>query len=238
MKRYCFYILVLIILVSFSACVKPSLTVESGTLPKETNPIEDEKTPSPTPTPQKVIFSAKDSFIYKKVVGNSEEIIYDASEQFPQDWKCWVTELVIEDNVFYFIEVGFLPESSDENDLTYAIIRLDQDGEKRTVLRMNIMNGLSQLISHGNRLFFIESGMDSLQLGWLNKDVSASGWVDMSEYIRQHGVEPQFGSYYIDAYLYVEDDGILYAEVDFYDEGMGTHIVSIDENLLVQKVEN
>jgi hypothetical protein len=182
------------------------------------------------PKPQPEVYIIDGALIYRQSDEGGAPI-YNAAEYFEKGWNCWIENLLAEDGVLYFTEGGILGDN--EEDSVHRIIRIDEYG--RTVLDEKRVNGYTQLVPYGDRIIFVQDGFDSQDIGWANKDGSASAYLDFSGYAAQYGVE----AYYNGATLRLED-GLLYADISFFvdaDPEIADHTVSISKDLEITRVK-
>ncbi len=186
-------------------------------------------TGKPEKTQQPAVYIIDGTKIFRQSDGDNT-LIYDASAYFKKGWNCWLDNLVAEDGVIYFTEGGILGD--DEENSVNRIIRIDEYG--RTVLDEKGVVGYTQLVPYGDRIIFVQDGFDAQDIGWANKDGSASAYLDFSEYAARYGVE----AYYNGATLRMKD-GVLYADISFFtdrDPEIEEHTVSISEGLDIARI--
>lgn len=194
-------------------------------------------TPTPAPTEKPTKELAPDVYftegyrLYRKHNGE-DLLVYVAIPHFPSGWTCRLNNLLVENGVLYFTEEGM--PGDDYTESLYRIIRMDSYG--CTELDKKYVTGYTQLISYGSRIIFVQDGSDSQEIGWANKDGSASAYLNFSNYAAQYSVE----QYYNNATIYMKDDGKLYADIAFYTNGdpeIVDHTVSISKDLKIERVK-
>lgn len=209
--------------------VSAAAAVTSGTVTPTATPV-----PTATPQPEPVTYAIEGQTIVREQ-GGGRTVIYDATEQFPSDWDCWLGNLTVQPEALYFTEGG-IPKASDGNDedTEHALIRIGFDGSGRTVLHSKGVIGYLQLVPYGERIFFIADGSDSTEVGWAWRDGSGSDMLDTTDYAAQYDMPP----WYSCSALYVKD-GMLYADITLfgdYDQTGQEHTVRIGEDLSLTRV--
>ena len=243
--------------IALAGCTQKADTVSPFSMPAATVPVEQTTvavstptpavsvatttvtpvaTPSPTPQPNPVIFAIEGKTIVRSQ-GGDKTVVYDVTEQYPDDWNCWLNNLAVQPEALYFTEGG-QPQNGDFTESEYAIVRIGLDGGDRIVLRSDTVIGYLQIVPYGERVFFVQDGMDSAEIGWAWRDGSGADWLDFTDYAARYGVT----SYYLDATLYMEG-GMLYADILFFvdtdpdtPEEIVEHTVCIGTGLLIQHV--
>jgi hypothetical protein len=158
-------------------------------------------------------------------------LVYDAVPNFPSGWDCWLENVVTDEDAVYFTEGGMLGDEFENS--AFRIIRIDR--MDRTVLYETTVIGFTQLVPYGDRIFFVQDGFDSQDIGWVSKDGNEWAWLDFTDYAKQYDVEP----YYNGARLYMEN-GTLYADIAFftdYDPEIVDHTVSIGKDLSIERAD-
>jgi len=200
--------------------------------PEATPAVTPVVTPSPTPQPEPVTYAIDGKTIVREQ-GSDKTVIYNVTDQYPEDWDCGLNSLAVEPEALYFTEYA-QPQNGDFLESKYAIVCIGFDGSGRRVLKSEDVIGFLQIAPYGDRIFFVQDGFDSVEIGWVWRDGSGSGWLDLTDYAAHYGVMPYCGY----ANLYMKG-GMLYADILLYgdlDAPDQEHTIRIGTNLLIQHV--
>ena len=190
-------------------------------------------TATATPAPEPVIYAIEGNTIVREQ-GGSKTVIYDVTEQYPDDWNCWLNNLAVQPEALYFTEGGIPQDSDDDEDMVHALVRVDFDGGGRTVLETHQLLGYLKIVPYGERIFFLEDGFDSAVIGWAWRDGSGWDWLDITDYAAHYDMPP----WYDCSALYMQG-GMLYADITLfgdYDQTELMHTIRIGTGLFIQHV--
>ena len=194
--------------------------------------VAESQSPILTPMTDPVTYAIEGLTVVREQNGR-KTVIYDVTEQFPENYNCGLDNLVIERDALYFSEGG---QPKDTDSYSFVPVRTDLDGSKRIVLSSG-GGEYMQIMPYGIRLYFVEDFMSDLEIGWANMDGSGSGPLDIPIAATADGEK----QYLVQATLYVEDY-MLYADIGLssdlqFAEVTEEYTVRINNDLTIERVD-